>query len=283
MVAGPTPARWPFSLKSIQRTVHRDLDCLRYDLGAPLEFDRDRNGYFYSDLSWHIPFQQLSEGEVLALFLGERLLQQYEGTPFADDLARLFRKITAALPDPVTLNLEHLAQAYSFRVQATDAGEAEQFRKLLRAVERHRRLELLYWSASRDETLSRVVDPYHLASVDGDWYLLGFCHLREEVRMFSPLRIRELRETGETFECPTPFCRRLPRPRLSQDARRRAAQTVRLRFTPTAARWVREKKWHVSQMIEEHADGSLTLSFAVNHLAEVKTLGAVVWGGMRGG
>ena len=47
-------------------------------------------------------------------------------------------------------------------------------------------------------------------------------------------------------------------------------QTVRLRFNAVAARWVREKTWHVTQTFNEHEDGSLTLTFAVNHLAEVK-------------
>src|ERR1700688_4527251 len=76
------------------RTVHRDLDCLRDQLGAPLEFDRDRNGYYYTNASWLIPYPQLSEGELLALFLASRLLKQYQGTPFAADLARMFGKIT---------------------------------------------------------------------------------------------------------------------------------------------------------------------------------------------
>ncbi len=236
-----------------------------------MKFDRDRNGYFYTNPSWRIPLPQLSEGELLALFLAERLLHQYRGTPFAADISRVFQKITAMLPDSVTLNMDQLAQAYTFRVQNTDAGEPKQFRALLQAVERRRRLELIYWSASRDETLRRLVDPYHLAAIDGDWFLIAYCHLREEVRTFSPGHIRELKETGVTFDPPADF-----RATDYLDAGFRKVrgtgpgQTVRLRFNPVAARWVREKTWHASQTLEEHADGSLTLTFAVNHLAEVK-------------
>ena len=39
-------------------------------------------------------------------------------------------------------------------------------------------------------------DPYYLTVIDGDWFLVGYCHLREVVLMFAPARIRELREAG---------------------------------------------------------------------------------------
>jgi predicted DNA-binding transcriptional regulator YafY len=49
------------------------------------------------------------------------------------------------------------------------------------------------------------------------------------------------------------------------------AKTVRLRFAPKAARYVREKKsWHPTQKFQEHPDGSLTMTFRVNQLLEVK-------------
>ncbi len=141
-------------------------------------------------------------------------------------------------------------------------------------VENRRQLELVYWSASllrRVETLRRIVDPYHLASIDGDWFLIAYCHLREEIRMFSPGRVRKLSETGINFVPPANF-----RATDYLDAGFRKVrgagpmQTVRLRFNAVAARWVREKTWHVTQTFNEHEDGSLTLTFAVNHLAEVK-------------
>src|SRR5207249_5869433 len=179
-----------------ERTIHRDIDCLRDQLGAPIEYDSSRHGYYYREESYRLALPQVTEGECLALFLAERLLEQYKGSPLADDLQRLFQKITVLLPDVMSLDPQHLAQAYSIRAQPTDAGEAERFRQLVRAVRDGRQLELLYWTASRDETNRRVVDPYHLTAVDGDWFLVAYCHLREDTRLFAPGRIRELRETG---------------------------------------------------------------------------------------
>ncbi len=254
-----------------RRTVLRDLEFLRDSLGAPLEYDARRHGYYYSLPDYALPLLRLSEGELVALFLAERLMQTYHGTPYAADLATTFRKLTAQLPDEVTVDLSHLGETVSFRSPQADAGAVRCFRQLMRAVREGRRLELLYWSALRDEECRRTVDPYHLTSVQGEWYLVAFCHLREEVRMFVPARIRSLRETGERFERPADF-------RIGDylDASFRSMrgdagpQRVRLRFTGEAARYVKLREWHPSQVIKERRDGSLELTLTVSHLLEVR-------------
>jgi proteasome accessory factor B len=80
------------------RTIHRDLEFLRDSLQAPLAFWHRRNGYYYSDPYYAFPLLHLTEGDVVALFLAERALEQYRGTPYAADLAAAFAKLTAALP-----------------------------------------------------------------------------------------------------------------------------------------------------------------------------------------
>jgi len=261
------------------RTVHRDLEFLRDSWGAPLEFSHRRNGYYYGDADYALPLLRLTEGELVAMFLAERVMQQYRGTPYAKELATAFLKLTAALPDEVTISLAHLADVFSVRPAATLSADAARFRRIVKSVREGRQLELVYWTASRDETCRRVVDPYHLASVDGDWYMVAFCHLREDVRMFAPARIRSLKETGERFTRPADFS-------IADylDSSFRVirgvgpAQRVRLRFAPQAARYVREKTWHPSQKIDEQPDGGLMLTLEVSHLLEVKRW-ALAFGG----
>ena len=269
--------RWPngpklaTELEVSVRTIYRDIEFMRDRLHAPVSYDANRKGFYYTNQSFRLPGFAVSEGEYLALFLAERLLQQYRGTSFASDIARLFRKVTDLLPAPVMIDLDHLNEQVSFRHQGIEPGDIRRFEQLHRSIREGRQLEIVYWTASRDVTGRRLIDPYHLASIDGDWYLAAYCHLREEVRLFSPSRIRELRETGESFERPADF-------RINEYLdvgfrKMRGAgpmEIVRLLFTPQAARYVREKVWHPTQKLREHADGSLTLTFRVNHLLEVK-------------
>jgi predicted DNA-binding transcriptional regulator YafY len=46
---------------------------------------------------------------------------------------------------------------------------------------------------------------YQLACIDNSWFLVAFCHLHGEIRMFAPARIRHLEPTGRTFDPPTDF------------------------------------------------------------------------------
>jgi proteasome accessory factor B len=260
------------------RTIHRDIEFMRDRLHAPIKHDPRKRGYYYTDPSYEFSYFSVSEGEYIALFLAERLLQQYRSTPFAADISRLFAKVVDLLPEPITIDVQHLNGALSVHHHAADPGEATRFARLHQAARASRQLEIVYWTASRNETSRRIVDPYHLASVDGDWYLIAYCHRREDVLMFAPPRIQDLRETGQTFERPADFS---INDYLEVGFRKYRGQgpamTVRLRFTPAVAHLVRERQWHKTQELHEAADGSLELTFRVNHLLEVKRL--VLWFG----
>jgi len=266
-------------LEVSHRTVQRDVEFLRDRLGAPLEFDPVRNGYAYRDPAFRLPFLTLTEGELVALFLAERVLQQYRGTPYAADLARAFRKVTLGLSDRVTIDLGHLGEAMSFRSSASTPPDPARFGELVAAIRARRRLRLRYASVSRGAETDREVDPYHLASIDGQWYLVGHCHLRGDVRMFVPARIRSLVATGTTFEAPADF-------RIDDYLSRSFAvlrggvgdiHRVRLRFTGDAVKYVRERSWHASQVTEPTPEGDLMVDLEVGHLREVERW-ALSWG-----
>jgi proteasome accessory factor B len=266
-------------LEVCPRTIHRDIEFIRDHLQAPLAFDPVRNGYFYEDPSFELPLWKLTEGELLAIFVAERVLQQYRGTPWAAQLARAFDKITACLGDRVTINLAHLGRAHSFRVTAPGTLDPLHLAELERAIQHHQSVRLVYWSASSDEETNRLVDPYHLASIDGQWYLIAHCHLRDEVRMFVPGRIRDLTATDATFREPADFqidaflAHSFGVIRGSGDE----SHHVRLRFTGDAVRYVRERTWHASQALELQDDGALVLTMTLSHLREIERW-AMSWG-----
>ena len=214
----------------------------------------------------------MTEGELVALFLAERVLQQYQGTPYAPDLARAFAKITASLAGLVTVDLRHLEGLHSFRTMAPAPFEPEIFRDLLAAATHRRRVVMDYWTASRDEQTRRLFDPYHLASVDGQWYAVGYCHLRQDIRTFSPGRIRSLELTGETFVVPATFDigEYLRQSFGIMHGREGEVHHVRLRFRGDAVRYVRERTWHGSQTLETTGEGDLIVGLEVSHLREVE-------------
>ena len=261
------------------RTGQRDLEFLRDRLGAPLEFDRQRNGYYYTDPSFRLPFHSPTEAEVVVVCEAEQVLaDSYRGTPWADELARTFHRLTGGLTDRVRLRPGAGNLARSFRLSARATLDPDQFRELDAAILGRRRLAIRYRPAGEAGETRREVDPYHLASVDGQWYLVAFCHLRADVRLFVPGRILVMKPTGATFEPPIDF-------RLDDyfagslavmRGREGESHRVRLRFVGTAAAFVRERTWHASQALEPTADGGFVLTLEVGHLREVERF-ALSW------
>jgi predicted DNA-binding transcriptional regulator YafY len=256
------------------RTIRRDIEYLRDQLHAPIEFDSIKNGYHYSEPSYHLPFLRLTEGELVALFLAEQMLGQYRGTPYGPDLSRAFAKITAALNDPIDVDAQRLSEAISFRTTAPAVFDVEILRTLIAAIVQRRRVVIDYWTASRDSQNRREVDPYHLTSCDGQYYLIAYCHMRRGFRQFVPGRIREIKLTetfftrDESFRVDDYLSGSLAVFRGDASA----SHTVRLRFTGAAVRYVRERLWHHSQQIETAKDGALLVSFEVTHLREAERL-----------
>lgn len=256
------------------RTIRRDIEYLRYQLKAPIEFDPRRNGYYYTETTYRLPLLQFTEGELIALFLGEQLLRQYRGTAFGPDLARVFAKITTALNEPMTVDVERYSEAISFRTSAPAIFDVEILRTLISAILQRRRLVIDYWTASRDSLNRRQVDPYHLASCDGQYYLFAYCHMKKGIRTFVPGRIRAIEVTDtvftrdESFQIDEYLAGTMAVFRGDGSER----HSVRLRFTGAAVHYVRERLWHPQQRTEPGKDGSLIVSFDVSHLREAERL-----------
>jgi predicted DNA-binding transcriptional regulator YafY len=120
------------------------------------------------------------------------------------------------------------------------------------------------------QTERRVVDPYHLANINGEWFLFAYDHLRKDIRTFVPSRIKSSRQTGKSFE---------RRKKFSLDARLRNSFGVHsgrgdyevvLRFNERVADYIREKKWHDSQELRELGDGAVELRMKLSALQEVE-------------
>jgi len=160
-----------------------------------------------------------------------------------------------------------------FHVGIKPYKDYAQFRTILNqviqaALER-RRIEMVYHSLHRKEKTLRKVDPYKVWFYDGTIYLIGHCHLREEVRMFVLDRIKMLKVTDERFTIPKDFSLD-DFMRHSFKVMHDELYTVRVRISPGWARWVGEKIWHESQKITKLPNGSLEMTFRVAGLDEIK-------------
>jgi predicted DNA-binding transcriptional regulator YafY len=274
----PNQTRLAAELEVTTKTIQRDLDFMRDRLQLPIEFDPRRNGYHYTEEVEAFPTLQISEGELFALLVAEKALQQYRGTPFEKRLVGALKKLSRSLPDTISLNLSEWEQTISFRTTAEPTVDLGIIDSLSRSTLQRQQLRLRYRKPNTRQTEERTVDPYHLANINGDWYLFAFDHLRRAVRTFAAARIHEAVPTGKSFERPARFA-------LDKHLRdsfgvhsKDGDYSVVIRFEADVADYIREKRWHPSQELRELPDGGVELRLRLGSLGEIQRW-VLGWGG----
>lgn len=260
------------------KTILRDIEFMRDRMNLPVEYIRAKGGFGYTGEVGGFPTMQITEGELLAMLVAEKALQQYRGTNFEKPLAAAFKKLAASLPENVSINFSDWEQTISFRTSAEPILDLGVFDQLAKATAAHQRLRLTYRKPGRKATEQRLIDPYQLANINGEWFLFAWCHLRKDIRTFAPARIVGIEPTGETFKRPEKFSleRRL-RDSFGVIAGQGSFDVV-LRFDELVADYIREKRWHPSQKLAELPDGGVELKLKLSSLDEVRRW-VLGWGG----
>ena len=195
---------------------------------------------------------RLTRAEALALYLRGTELLGAGGVGEADALEAALEKIAEALGSEA---LGELRVDVGDRDSATATGPLE---KVRRGVAERRSLEVEYYSANRDEISTRTIDPEHVFSALGNWYVVAWDRTAEGERLFRLDRIRKARITKKGFE---------PRGLIGQGrdlyTRSSEDQDVRLRLGPRA-RWVAE--YYVVTEAEER-EGWLEVTLPTKDLA----------------
>jgi len=274
----PNASTLASQLEVCTKSINRDLEFMRDRLDLPIQYDGSRFGYFYSEPVSAFPTLHITEGELFALVVAERALQQYRGTNFEKPLLSALRKMEQALPDTISLSLSDVEQTISFRTSSEPILDLQIFDTLAKATTARRQLEITYRKPGHQQAEQRVVDPYHLANINGEWFLFAYDHLRDDLRTFVPARIKTIRPTGKTFE---------RRKKFSLAERLRGSFGVQsgkgefdvvIRFHERVADYIREKKWHESQQLRELKAGGVELRLKLSSLAEVGRW-VLSWGG----
>ena len=131
--------------------------------------------------------------------------------------------------------------------------------KLQAAAAERKTVEFEYYAITRDETMLRTVDPYGLQLVAGEWYLIGWDHLREDLRTFRLSRIRSKvkhhTKRPHDFTPPADFDLATYRDRPAwQLAEPRGS--ARIRVSPVMAWWV-AAHWAHCGAVEQLDDGAI--------------------------
>jgi len=266
-----TSCRLAEALEVSERTIRSDLAFLRDRFHAPLEYNHT-DGWRYTDADWRLPSISLSHGELFALTLGARMLQAYAGLPYESELRSSIEKLSDRLPEQTWIDLQQLAdERIVFRSGAEIQLDPQMWTQLIDACRTNRQVWMHYYAATRNAESDRTIDPYliHVYRATNP-YVIGFCHKRQDIRWFRIDRIKQLRVLDEKFDRDPTFDAKTHLEKIFQHEVGGNPIPVTIWFDAAAAPFIRERRWHVTQEIEEHGDGSLTLHLMTGGLNDLK-------------
>lgn len=266
----PTVKKLSRRFEVTPRTIERDLEFMRDRLRAPLVYNRSTMTYSYSE-PFELPSLRLTEGEMIVLYLGERLLVQSIGTPYEKYIRSAMDKLKTFVCGDVVIDPNDLQDAISFRIpplRGDEAVVAYNYSRLYSAIQNCQVVNITYYAPSTDEVSIRETEPYHLMVKEGACYLIAYCRLREAFRMFALDRIRELEVTDRVYTPDTDFdidaymesC---------FDLEKGQVLDVELKFDAHQTRWIRERCWHESQEFTELPDGTSILKFTAEGVGAI--------------
>jgi len=260
----PNCARMSVELEVSSKTVQRDIDFMRDRLSLPIGYERVEHGFYYTEPVSGFPTVMVSEGELVALLVAQKAMEQYRGTAFEKPLASAFSKIAAGLHEETGVSFQDLSEAFSFRPSGQAVTELDTFQTLAEAVVAEEGVEFDYRSLRGDAPERRRVRPYHLGCLANQWYLIAHDESRKGLRTFALSRLGGVARTGQHFRKPKNFS-------VSQilSGSFSAFQTtdvaeVRLRLDPLAARLAAERRWHASQELHPLRGGGAELTLRVS-------------------
>lgn len=193
---------------SFKRTLGRDVQTLR-QMGVPVDVDLEA-GYRILPRAYHLPLVEFSEEELGGLALASRVVSTL--APALQEAAdSALRKLAFGNWDSLHQAEERQADLEFQMLRDRGGLRPEALETLLDALLNRWTLRIRYWARTSHQTTTRDVDPYGLVIHDGQWYLVGSCHLRGGVRTFKGIRMQRLeisplsRRHGQDFAVPEGF------------------------------------------------------------------------------
>ena len=255
-----------------EKTVRRYLETFQ-EAGFPLE---EIDGEF-GRKTWRLttengqPALSFTFDEAAALYLGRRLMEPLAGTLFWDATQRALKKVRSLLGEPALRYIDRFgAMFHQTTVGTSDySKKADLIDELMIGIEDRRAVFITYQSLKATEPVTYDVYPLGLTYHRGSLYLIGCAPQHDAIRHWKVDRIEAAETTEVRFQRPEDFDLQEHLSKSFGIFQGDGDVRVKIRFSPTVARYVTESKWHPSQQLTREKDSSVLAEFQLDGTEEV--------------
>lgn len=203
---------------------------------------------------------------------------QYKGTHIYEKLFSIFDKIERCLPNN-SLKIPIKEQSFFSVIPPFSTHISSEIMEIIFSCLRESYTIDSQYKTPGNKPKFRQVDPYHAVRFEGDWYVIGYCHFRKEIRTFSMSRIIDAKKGLNKFILPINFDYESFLFNNFGLTTGEKIIDVKIKFKKSVSDYINERIWHESQIISICEDGSLVLNIKVSNLLDLKKW-ILSWGEM---
>lgn len=259
----PSVEKLTKELEVSRRTILRDIDELKIYYNAPIEYDRIRKGYYYSDNTYFVKNMMLTESEVFAVTGILPLMERYNNTPLKKTISKVYDTLSQMLPNQVEVQTSFMNDV-EFIADPIPVINEEVFNSVFKATKLHQIMKFDYRSISATDYTPHELYPYKIYSQKGDWYVLGFSPKHNNFSTYTLARMKDI-TLGDNFEYDSDYSSKVHiDPNFGIWNNNNPPEKIELLFDKTINTYILERTWHKNQECHQNEDGSVYLSFTSN-------------------
>ncbi|MBL7979959.1 MAG: YafY family transcriptional regulator [Bacteroidetes Order II. Incertae sedis bacterium] len=194
-----------------RRTIFRDLQSLERS-GVPLTYAEDSGGYEILE-GYQLPPLMLTGREAAVLLLGTNFVKLQTDASLKKDADEVSVKIKSILPQGIREYIDRILNRTvldpywlnTVTHAREDDEDTGKWVKISEAIAHRNPIFVRYHVASRDETTRRRIDPLGIIYYSDHWTLVGYCHLRKDIRSFRLDQMEEVYPMSERFSSHADF------------------------------------------------------------------------------
>ncbi|AEF84315.1 hypothetical protein TREPR_0621 [Treponema primitia ZAS-2] len=254
------------------RTINRDIDYLRDVYKAPLKFDRDRNGFYYTEPNFFIKSILFTEAELEIIKQYYRFYSEEDEDSYEAKFKKIFQKLLAVVPDKYDKDLPVNNFDGSDFFNPGISYEYDIITEINSAIIKKEVIKAQCWIAENRKYSTLTLEPVHIFYQNHIYYLLALDRNDDRKSgIFSVKKFKKVLGTGTYFELPVNF--------NIQDHIKNSADVhpadnkmylFELLFQKDATSFASEATFHPKQTVKALDDNTVQVSFRSTEFQEIQ-------------
>lgn len=189
-----------FGVRSVS-TIEKDINAMRLEFDAPIEYSKRMKGYHYTESSFKLLSVNLSDENLVALGFVESFLEDFKAMPIFSEFSDAVDKVLDGLE--ITRNFGKNLKPVSNFIQLDKSPYfkgSEMLSQLIQAIADQKVVLVHYKKFNSDAEKEYTIHPYIIKEFQHFWYLTGYVEGYNEVRTFGIDRITAVTAIEEEFK-----------------------------------------------------------------------------------